>query len=60
MAHHARQVKWSYDLAKVVPEDDPEMQSFKEFKELFGEDANIIAVGIKDSAIYKAENFQKL
>lgn len=60
MAHHARQVKWSYDLAKVVPEDDPEMQSFNEFKELFGEDANIIAVGIKDSAVYKSENFQKL
>jgi len=60
MAHHARQVKWSYDLANVVPQDDPEMVSFQEFKDLFGEDANIIAIGIKDSAIYDVENFRKL
>ena len=60
MANEARQVKWSYDLANVVPEDDPEMISFQEFKRLFGEDANIIALGINDSAIYKVENFRKL
>ena len=59
MAHNARQVKWSYDLANVVPEDDPEMISFQEFKHLFGEDANIIAIGVLDSAIYDVENFRK-
>lgn len=60
MANQARQVKWSYDLANVVPEDDPEMIGFQKFKEMFGEDANIIALGIKDSAIYKVDNFRKL
>jgi predicted RND superfamily exporter protein len=60
MAHNARQVKWSYDLANVVPKDDPEMVGFQEFKKLFGEDANIIAIGVLDSAIYDVENFRKL
>ncbi len=50
----------SYELAKIVPPDDPAMVKFAEFKSLFGEDGNILALAIKDSAIYKVENFRRL
>ncbi|CAD5271613.1 MULTISPECIES: RND family transporter [unclassified Imperialibacter] len=57
--YQARKVEWSFDLAKTVPDTDPDMVYFQEFKKLFGEDGNMLAIGVKDSAIYKVENFQK-
>ena len=59
MGYHARQVRWSYDLAKVVPAHDPDMIRFEEFKSLFGEDGNIVAIAIQDSSIYEVENFRR-
>ena len=59
MAYQARNITMSYELAKIVPPDDPDMIEFAEFKSLFGEDGNILALAIKDSAIYKVENFRR-
>ncbi len=58
MAFYASKVEMSYDFARTVPPDDPDMVYLNKFKEQFGEDSNIIAVGMKDSSIYQLENFQ--
>ena len=47
----------SYEFARTVPPDDPDMLYHDQFKAQFGEDANLIAVGMKDSAIYQADKF---
>lgn len=60
MAYKAQEVRWSFSLANIVPKTDPEMVYFKEFKKQFGEDGNILAIGIKDSAVFEADNFRKL
>lgn len=60
MAKEASKVEMSYDFAKIVPEDDPDMIVFQEFKSLFGEDGNIVALAMRDSAVYRSPNFQKL
>lgn len=57
--YQARKVEWSFDLAKTVPDSDPDMIYFQEFKKLFGEDGNILAIGVNDSAIYQSDNFKK-
>ncbi len=59
MGYFATKVEMSYDLAGTVPPDDPEMIFLQKFKKQFGEDANIIGVGIKDSAIYSLQNFNR-
>ncbi len=59
MGYHASRVEMSYDFARTVPLDDPDMLFFNRFKQQFGEDGNMMAIGIKDSSIYKVENFQK-
>ena len=59
MAYKAVQVTMSYNLAKVVPKDDPDMIVFEAFKEQFGEDGNIVALAIKDSVVYQVDNFRK-
>ncbi len=60
MGYQAQFVEWSFNLANIVPGDDPEMIYFREFKETFGEDGNILAIGIKDSSVYKSDQFRKL
>ena len=59
MMYHARNVQFSYSLFTAVPAEDPDMMYFTEFKENFGEDANILAIGINDSALYKVDNFRR-
>src|ERR1041385_7638965 len=57
MGYYASKVEMSYDLARTVPADDPEMVFLQQFKKQFGEDANIIGLGVQDSTIYSLKNF---
>jgi predicted RND superfamily exporter protein len=59
MGYYASKVELSYEFTRTVPPNDPEMVFFTHFKQQFGEDGNMMAIGIKDSALYKVENFQK-
>lgn len=58
MAYMGQYLKWSFDLMKIVPDDDPAMVDFRAFRQKFGEDANVMAIGIEDSAVYEVANFQ--
>jgi uncharacterized protein len=60
MGYYGRNVEMSYDFRGTVPSNDPEQIYFNEFREQFGEDGNIVAVGLRDSAIYNYKNFEKL
>ncbi len=60
MGYKAQDIQWSYDMANIVPEDDTEQQFFRQFKETFGEDGNIMAIGVLDTSVYQVENFKKL
>jgi len=60
MGYYATKVAMSYDFARTVPPDDPDMIYHEQFKAQFGEDANLIAVGLKDSAVYQLNNFNAL
>lgn len=55
-----RKAELSYDFHSVVPADDPDYVYFQEFRQLFGEDSNILAIGLKDSVVYTLENFRQL
>jgi len=59
MAMQARKAEFSYDLSTIVPDDDPEMVYFNSFKEKFGEDGNVLALGVKDSSLYQIDNFRR-
>jgi uncharacterized protein len=58
MGYFASKVEMSYDFARTVPLKDPDMVILTSFREQFGEDGNIIAIGAKDSAIYQLKNFE--
>jgi predicted RND superfamily exporter protein len=58
MGYHASKVQMSYDPGQTVPLDDPDMVELLKFRQQFGEDGNVIALGVKDSALYQLKNFQ--
>jgi len=58
MGYYASRVEMSYEFARTVPPNDPDQIYLDQFKAQFGEDANLIAVGMKDSAVYKLDNFK--
>ncbi len=60
MGFYAVRVEMSYDFARSVPPNDPDMVFFQKFKSEFGEDGNVLAIGMKDSSIYQLKNFKAL
>jgi predicted RND superfamily exporter protein len=59
MGYKAKDVEFTYSFFTPVPMEDPDMQYFTKFKKNFGEDANIVAIGIKDSSLYEVNNFRR-
>lgn len=59
MGIKARESKMSFRFAELIPQTHQEMKYFRQFKETFGADANIMAVGFKDSSIYQLDKFKK-
>ncbi|MBC6612291.1 MMPL family transporter [Hymenobacter sp. BT507] len=60
MAWKAKDVEMTYDFAQVVRPDDPDMVYFQRFKKQFGEDGNVLVLGLQDSSIYRLGNFNEL
>ncbi|WP_400192762.1 RND family transporter [Hymenobacter sp. B81] len=60
MAWKAKDVEMTYDFAQVVSPDDPDMVYFQQFKKTFGEDGNVLVLGMQDSSVYRLGNFNEL
>ena len=56
----ATKVKLAYDFAKLVPNDDPDFIDYVKFKEMFGEDGNILAVGVQTEKLFEKDFFNHL
>lgn len=56
----ATRVQMTYDFAKIIPNDDEDYIAYTEFKETFGEDGNILAVGIQSNKLFKKDFFNHL
>jgi predicted RND superfamily exporter protein len=59
MAYESQKVEMTYDFVKVVPETDEDLIYFKRFKKTFGEDDNVLVIGMQDSSVFLKENFVK-
>lgn len=58
MGYFAVQVELAYDNPKFVPDQDPDNLAYIEFKDQFGEDGNLMVIGINDPKIRELEFFQ--
>lgn len=59
MAYLATRLEMDYEMAQILPEDNPTSQAYKDFKELFGQDAAMMVLGLNDPKILELEYFQR-
>jgi predicted RND superfamily exporter protein len=57
MGYHAQKVEITYNFAKLLPDTDSASIDYEFFKSKFGQDGNILVVGIDKKGIEKLENF---
>jgi hypothetical protein len=56
MAFRSREVAMSYKLATLMPKTDSSYVAYERFKQIFGQDGNIIIVANKESRFFTAEH----
>ena len=59
MAYHAKNLKLSYAGSKILPLTDSVFVKYNAFKKTFGEDGNVMVLGVQSAAIYHKENYIK-
>lgn len=59
MAYHAKDARMSYTLAQMLPKDDSTFIEHVKFKSIFGEEANIFAVGVQDPQFFEMSHFEE-
>ncbi|MGB4844633.1 MAG: MMPL family transporter [Ferruginibacter sp.] len=58
MGFYASKVKLSYEFSKAIPVDNPKYKEYVAFKEKFGDDGNLLVVGIKTDSLFKLKIFK--
>lgn len=57
MAFMAFRVKLSYEMVKMLPQDDSLSVQYDQFKQRFGEDGNVLVIGTINPDIFKLDQF---
>ena len=58
MGYFASKVKLSYEFSKAIPTDNPKYVDYLNFKNKFGDDGNLLVVGITTKALFRLSNFK--
>jgi len=57
MAYHASKVKLSYDFNSSIPTDNPKYIANLNFRKQFGDDGNLLVVGVQTDSLFKKNIF---
>ncbi len=58
MGYYASKVKLSYEFSKAIPTDNEKYQDYQSFKQKFGDDGNMLVVGITTKELFTLTNFK--
>ncbi len=59
MGYHASKVKLSYEFVRAIPTDNPKYIAFQEFRKKYGEDGNLMVLGVQTEQFFDASFFNK-
>ena len=57
MGYQASKVQLSYDFARAIPVDNPKYKAYQEFRKKFGEDGNLLVIGIQTDRLFTEKIF---
>jgi predicted RND superfamily exporter protein len=55
--YKASQIELSYELAKILPKSDERFQLYESFKKKYGEDGNIMVIGLDNPNLFTPNEF---
>jgi len=55
MGWKATSVKMSYDMARMLPTSDTAFKEYEQFKKLFGEDGNVMVIGVINPNMFRID-----
>jgi len=58
MAFFAVRIKLSYEFSKAIPVDNPKFQDYLSFRKKFGDDGNVLVVGVQTDQFFNLHNFE--
>ena len=53
----ASQIQLSYELAKILPKSDERFQLYENFKSKYGEDGNVMVIGLENDQLFSPNEF---
>ena len=59
MGFYASKVKLSYEFSKAIPTDNPKYLSYQAFRQKFGDDGNLLVLGIQTSSLFAIKTFKR-
>jgi uncharacterized protein len=57
MTYETTRVKLSYEFYKTVPEDNAAFQDYEDFKAIFGEEGNVLFLGVQTEQFFELDFF---
>ena len=58
MGFQASKLQLGYEFGKAIPTDNPKYKEYLAFKAQFGEDGNVLVIGVSDSAFFSPAHFE--
>src|SRR6187551_3236155 len=58
MAFFASKIKLSYEFSKAIPVNNSKYQDYLSFKEKFGDDRNVLVIGMQSKDFFQQKNFE--
>lgn len=59
MVYHASRVELSYEFSRAIPTDNAKYKTYQEFREKFGEDGNLLVIGITSDKLFSENIFNE-
>ena len=56
MASQWGKMRFTYTEANLLPDDHPVNLHYEQFLNIFGEEGNLIVIGVKDSSLFSVKN----
>lgn len=57
LGYKASQIQLSYELAKILPTSDERFQLYENFKSKYGEDGNVMVIGLENGQLFTPDEF---
>lgn len=57
MGYQASKVELSYEFARAIPTDNPKYKAYQDFKSKFGEDGNLLVIGLQTPDLFNEKIF---